>query len=55
MMTKDTVGVRVFKHGLCAVTMAVLLATAGAMIGQVFHRTVAEMTMQYQNTPVNFE
>jgi hypothetical protein len=49
MTTKDPLGVRVVKHGLCAATMAALLVIAFTMASQVFERSVADLAFQQQN------
>lgn len=49
MMTrKETLGVRFLKHGLCAVTVASLLALSAIMVSQVLSRSVADITMHTQ-------
>lgn len=48
MATKETLGVRFLKHGLCAVTVASLLAVSVVLVGQVFSRSVADITMHTQ-------
>ena len=49
MTTKDTLGVRVVKHGLCAVTMAALLMIAFSMVGRVFEYSVADLSFHAQS------
>jgi hypothetical protein len=49
MTTKDTLGVRVLKHGLLAVTLAGMLVVSAMMIGQVVTRSVADITMHQRS------
>ena len=49
MMTKDPLGVRVVKHGLCAATMAALVVVAFTITSQVFERSVADLSFHQQN------
>lgn len=49
MTTNDTIGVRFLKHGLCTVTIAMLLTVAFYMAGQVFERGAAEFASHAQD------
>jgi hypothetical protein len=49
MVTKEDAGSGFIKHGLCAITIAALLAVAVVMAGKVFDRSMADFVSQAQN------